>query len=313
MINVSNVNSKQSITSKASTYNAVSIKINEPRVNVNKNINNDENLYNAVNMEINHPSIENKEDCKYCPTYDYPNHNDAITTEFAPIHPITVPSLPLPSAAYQTAGFIDSIFILESDKNEDINKNDTNNSTFNNVNNKIEEEAISVPEPNFTNIENEKSPISLNFKGLNFKSGVHSNLEIIPPEEIKPEINVNEIVENLSSTDFDKQALQMEAIAKIAMNDPEKAIPYIVTEIFTELINIAQKDTSNLKSPSEKQMEIREQIIINEIVKEQAKSEGKDIKEIGLPFDIDKKDLEDAIKLSPMELAERNKLYGNTR
>ena len=48
----------------------------------------------------------------------------------------------------------------------------------------------------------------------------------------------------------------MEDIARASMEDPQKAVPYIVTEVFAELINIVNKDSSKLTPPSEKQIEI---------------------------------------------------------
>ena len=109
--------------------------------------------------------------------------------------------------------------------------------------------------------------------------------------------------------DFDKQALQMEEIARLASEGQTSLTPYIVVEVMNELINIVNKDSKSLPAPSEKQIETRQQIIINEIVKEQAKEENKSIEEIGLPYDISEEDIIEAMQLTPMELAERNKEY----
>ena len=122
-------------------------------------------------------------------------------------------------------------------------------------------------------------------------------------------MDIPAIMNNLASEDFDVQAKQMEEIARVSMQDAQKAVPYIVTEVFSELINIVEKDSSNLTPPSEKQIETRKHIIINEIIKEQAKAQNKDINEIKLPFEISEIDIQEASVLSPLEQAERNKEY----
>lgn len=123
------------------------------------------------------------------------------------------------------------------------------------------------------------------------------------------ELTQNTILKNLNSKNYDIQAQQMEEIARIAMTSPEKAANYVTTNIFDELINITLADTSNLEPPSNEQIEIRRKIIINELVKEKAKSENKTLEEKDLPYSIKKEEIQIASKLSPMEQAERNKEY----
>ena len=45
-------------------------------------------------------------------------------------------------------------------------------------------------------------------------------------------------------------------------------------------------------------------------MKEDARLQGKELKDEELPYNITKSDIDKAIKLSPMEQAERNKEYG---
>jgi hypothetical protein len=145
---------------------------------------------------------------------------------------------------------------------------------------------------------------------LNFKANeAKHTVEIIPPEDIKPLVDIPSVISNLSDPNFDVQAKQMEEIAKVSMEDPQKAVHYIVTEVFSELINIVKKDSSKLTPPSEKQIEKREQIIINELVKEKSKAEGIEEGKIELPYKITEEDLRIVNELSPMEQAERNKEY----
>ena len=125
------------------------------------------------------------------------------------------------------------------------------------------------------------------------------------------EINLKPIVilDNLNSKNYDIQAQQMEEITRVAMTSPEKAVECITTEIFDKLIDITLADTSNLEAPSKEQITLRRKIIINELIKEDAKKQNKEIDEADLPYTITKEDIQIASKLSPLEQAERNKEY----
>jgi len=291
MTNIPAIDANRAINSKAATYNAVKIQINDPKTNVPNGFQSnpiDNGTYNAVAIDVNRPAVEagnNKEHQHYC-IYDYPCAECMVTSELAQIHPIAIQSLTLP-VAYQSTRL---------------------------VNNEVEFEEIptkSVPEPNVVSTEDQKiSPKEVVFNGLNFKANdAKHKVEIIPAEEIKPIVDIPVVLSKLSDSDFDVQAKQMEEIAKVSMEDPQKAVPYIVTEVFSELINIVKKDTTNLVPPSEKQIETRQQIMINELVKEQAKTQNQDITAIELPYKLDEKDIKEASVLSSMEQAERNKEY----
>ncbi len=125
------------------------------------------------------------------------------------------------------------------------------------------------------------------------------------------EINLKPIVilDNLNSKNYDIQAQQMEEITRIAMTSPEKAVECITTEVFDKLIDITLADTSNLEAPTKEQITLRRKIIINELIKEDAKKQNKEIDEADLPYTITKEDIQMASKLSPLEQAERNKEY----
>ena len=101
----------------------------------------------------------------------------------------------------------------------------------------------------------------------------------------------------------------MEEIAKASMESQEKVIPYIVTDVFNSLNKIINLDTSNMEKPSEKQIEARKKIVINTIIQEQAKTEGKEIAKEELPYQISEEEIALATSLTEIELAERNKEY----
>ena len=163
--------------------------------------------------------------------------------------------------------------------------------------------------------------------------------EIIPGEEILPDVDIPLVISNLTNADYDVQAQQMEEIARIsldnpnngkivnkriaetvinvtkrlsynqvadALDNPENAVPYIVREVFSSLIDITKKDTANLAAPTEEQVQARKKLISNFIVMENAKQGQGQVK---LPYQLTEKDFALANELSPMEQAERNKEY----
>lgn len=319
MTHISAVDVNKGINSKAATYNAVKIQINDPKTNIQEGFKTspeDNNTYNAVAIEVNRPSVETGNKHRHCHNvYDYPCAECAVTSDMAPIHPIKVPNLPVMPVAYQTTNFINNRTLI----NAELEIENKPQSIESNKNAKpaemaevvIVEEIIAVPEPNVTTTEEQKANTSeITFNGLTFKAnGVKQEIEIIPPVEIKPDVDIPKVLEKLSDENFDIQAKQMEDIARVSMQDAQQAVPYIVTEIFSELENIVKKDSSDLTPPSERQIELRQQIIVNEILKEQARAKGENPEKIELPYKISEKDIQEASKLSSMEQAERNKEY----
>lgn len=304
MTTISPVDATKAINSKGATYNAVKIKINEPQANISDKIKNseeDNGNYNAVDIEVNKPTIDTEQKPHSHSIYDYPCAECAMTSDMAPIHPVIVPELPVYPVAYQTTGFINRELVVAPKLDE----------TSEEPEYVYYEEVVSIPEPNITEPEKEEMKTSdVAFNGLNFKAeDTKKKIEIVPSVEIKPDVDIQKVVRNLSSDDFDVQALQMEEIARLASEGQTSLTPYIVVEVMNELINIVNKDSKSLPAPSEKQIETRQQIIINEIVKEQAREENKNIEEIGLPYDISEQDIIEAMQLTPMELAGRNKEY----
>lgn len=315
MTHIPAIDSSRAINSKAATYNAVKIQINDPQTHLKEGFKTspeDNGTYNAVAIEVNRPSIETrqKHHHDHC-IYDYPCAECPVTSDFAPIHPVNIPQLPV---AYQTTNFINNRTLINAElapESKLVNDNKEAKQIPDAEIVVIEEKVLSVPNPNITTPEAEKAqPKEVNFNGLSFKANeAKQTIEIVPPAEIKPDVDIAEVISNLTSNNFDKQAQQMEEIARVSMEDPQKAVPYIVTEVFSELINIVKNDTSELNPPSEKQIETRKQIIINEIVKEQAIAQQKKPEEIELPYKLSETDIKEASTLTSLEQAERNKEY----
>lgn len=267
-------------------YNAVNIKINNPKASISDKIKNDScgnKEFNAVNLEINEPELQPAKK----PIYTYPTAEDIITYDRANIAPIDIPDLPMIPVAYKT-----SYTYISTDLTPEPAK-------------KVENV---VPEPYLTTIENEKlSDNNLTFNGLSFKAAPKP--EILKDADMKPAVDTKKVNENLTSKDFDVQALQLKEIVDAALHDKENATPYISTEIFSNIIDIIDRDTTSLSGPTEEQIKIRESLIIYAKKAEEEIANGADPKDIKLPQDITEEDIAKALMLSPLEMAERNKEY----
>lgn len=250
-------------------YSAVKININNPQVNGSSNkpaqVTTESGEYNAVNININNPSV-NTEPKKI---YDYPESKEIVTYDRANIQPVVLPKQP-----------------TQTDS---------------------EKATVDIPKPNYTTVEAEKGVadnISNDVKVMEAETKEIKKPEIIEGEDIKPEVDIPLVIKNLSSENYDTQAQQMEEIARISMDNPANAVPYIVRDVFSSLIDITKKDTSALAAPSEEQVNARKKIIANYIALENAKTP-----QDKLPYELTEKDIALANELSPMEQAERNKEY----
>ena len=288
--------------SQQANYNAVKIQINKPKTIIPegfKNSYDDNGIYNAVNIQVDEPTVEVKKDT----TYDYPEATELVTYEMAGIRPVIIPELPTPFAynanLINNRTFINAEFEIENESKEDSEQKGIENISV-------------VPEPNVTTTEAEKKNLNNNisFNGISFKANdAKKTIEIVPPVEIKPDVDIDSVVKNLSGNDFDKQAQQMEEIAKVAMLKPEDAVSYITADVFTGLIEIVKKDTSDLTPPNKNQIDTRKKIIINELVKEQAIKNNMPLSEIEVPYQLTKEEIDSAVNITTMEQAERNKEY----
>ena len=224
--------------------------------------------------------------------YNYKLAEKMITADMAGIAPVSIPQMPAPENAYQA--------INPPQFTEPVKENVTpvSEKTVS-----VPEKAISVPTPapHITTLDAEKKTKTT--------SKVFDDVEIVPALNAKPEININDVISKLSDKNFDVQAVQLEKIAYTAATEPVKAIPYVVTNVYSSLIDIMNLDTADYEKPSEQQIETRKKIILNQIYLEHALEEKQDPNMIELPYNLTKEEINEAIKLSPFEQAERNKEY----
>ena len=319
------INGINGYTNSPANYNAVKIKIDEPVTNIPEGFkpsSNDRGIYNAVDLEITRPAIN---------VYKEPVTN-SITADSSYTYPINglnmnLSKMPMLPVAYMT-NYIHNRTLVNAEFDYDNENAVANTNSEENMPEVVEiteiveftevpeeEPEVEVPAPNYTTIEAEKmaSEIEPAFHGLNFRANKRADnikpVEIVPSVEIKPEIDLAKVTANLSNSDFDIQALQMEEIAKAVIETPEKAEDYISTEVFTELINIINLDSTKLTAPSAEQNEIRKMYIINQLVKADAEERGEDPNKVELPYNLTEKQIIEAANLTTMEQAERNKEY----
>ena len=318
-------------------YNAVKINIQKPQMNGNPSVDavqNDNNgNYSAVSINIDNPTVNMPEH----KIYDYPEAQAPVTYDMANINQI-----PLPQGfhvAYQTTNLIlpkmENELEIEVDKKapeklEDKASVEENEEPQNeevtaeaekdvkapavDVEEKTEEKEdkkVEVPEPNFTTVEAEKGEekidnINDDVEVMATETKDIKKPEIIPGEEIKPDVDIPLVISNLTNENFDVQAQQMEEIARVALDDSNNAIPYIVRDVFSSLIEITKKDSAELAAPTDEQIQARKKVIANFVSMENGKAKNQPVK---LPYSITEKDVALADTISPMEQAERNKEY----
>lgn len=265
-------------------YSAVNINIKKPEVDTNNVTNpmtakDDNGIYNAVKIDIDNPKIHNSEPKKI---YDYPEADGIVTYEMLNINPISLPS--------QSTEEVEKAPEAEGDN------------------------TAEVPAPNYTTLEAEKSDLAEkktpdSVTALSFKAGENEvkRPEIVPSEEILPRVDISLVTENLTSTNKDVQAQQMEEIVRLAIMEPEKAKDYLVSDVFSGLIKITEEDATQLAAPTKEQIEARQRLIANILAVEKDKNAVNN-----LPFPMNDEEVAFATSLSPMELTERNKEYAIT-
>ena len=318
-------------------YNAVKINIQKPQINGNPSVDavqNDNNgNYSAVSINIDNPTVNMPEH----KIYDYPEAQVPVTYDMANINQI-----PLPQGfhvAYQTTNLIlpkmENELEIEVDKKapeklEDKASVEENEEPQNeevtaepkkdvevpavDVEEKTEEKEdkkVEVPEPNFTTVEAEKGEekidnINDDVEVMATETKDIKKPEIISGEEIKPDVDIPLVISNLTNENFDVQAQQMEEIARVALDNSNNAIPYIVRDVFSSLIDITKKDSAELAAPTDEQIQARKKVIANFVSMENGKAKNQPVK---LPYSITEKDVALADTISPMEQAERNKEY----
>lgn len=99
-----------------------------------------------------------------------------------------------------------------------------------------------------------------------------SKVEVVPSQEVTPQVDINEFIAKLTSDDYDVQASAMEEIAAMVDKDPKKAEDLLETKIFDALNNIITADTSNLEKATDAQNAAREKLFSNQPMTEEEKT-----------------------------------------
>lgn len=296
----------QSIDFTKPVYNAVNINIRKPEVNADKKVtdpmevNFDNGIYNAVKIDIDRPRVNTQPQ----QIYDYPEYKEMVTYGMLNLQPIALPEVKETETndSTETSDVLPEETNVASEADEAPEADETQ-----------ETQEVAIPEPNYTTIEAEKVPDAeetvsdaaiVSFHGAEIAK---KKPEIIPSEDILPDIDIAQVTANLSSYDKDVQALQMEEITRLYETDKKLAKDFVVSDVITNLIEITKEDDSNLALPTKEQDEIRKKYMINWATLQQ----NPDLKD-NLPYKLTDKEIAYALQLTPFELVERNKEYALT-
>lgn len=140
----------------------------------------------------------------------------------------------------------------------------------------IQQQNINVPQPVVTQAPEQKAEEA-------------PKVEIVQPEQIKPQVDLNSFIAKLTNPDFEIQANAMEEIANMIKDEPQKATELLDEKVVNALNTIINADSSKLEGPTSEQIAARQKMMKGEQLS-----------------DADK---ELATKITPMEQAERNKSY----
>lgn len=143
--------------------------------------------------------------------------------------------------------------------------------------------AVAVPEPVITQAAVAAPEVQPK------EAKAEPKVEVVKPEELKPQVDINAFIAELTNPDFDKQATAMENIAMMVNQEPQKATELLDERVVKSLTDILNADTKELVGPSKEQMEARQKIMT-----------GKEVSDA-------EKEL--ANTMTPKEQAERNKSY----
>lgn len=102
-------------------------------------------------------------------------------------------------------------------------------------------------------------------------------------------LNVPAFTQRISSDNLEDAGKAIEEVADIAQTKPNEAPQLLDTGLMEALLGVIGKDSSALEGPTDKQKELRQQVL-----------EGKQLSEA---------DMAEANKITPLEMAERNKQY----
>ena len=116
-------------------------------------------------------------------------------------------------------------------------------------------------------------------------------VEVVPPVEAAPQVDLNGFIAKLNDPDFEVQANTMEEIANMVNDETQKAkaTELLDSKIIDALTNIINTDSSKLAGPTQEQITARQKLMSGQQISDQEKAL--------------------ATTITPMEQAERNKSY----
>lgn len=147
--------------------------------------------------------------------------------------------------------------------------------------------GVTVPEPVITQAAVAAPEVQP--KEVKAEEAVQPKVEVAQPEELKPQVDINAFIAELTNPDFEKQATAMENMAMMVNQEPQKATELLDERVIKSLTDILNADTKDLVGPSKEQMEARQKIMSGKQVTDAEK--------------------ELANTMTPKEQAERNKSY----
>ena len=109
------------------------------------------------------------------------------------------------------------------------------------------------------------------------------------PASTPVNVDLNQVISKLNSTNPDTQLAAIESIAETAQSNPKAATQLLDTQIMDALANIIKRDTKDMQAPTPEQLKLRQKLISGEkLTPEETTS---------------------ANQISEMEIAERNKQF----
>jgi hypothetical protein len=145
--------------------------------------------------------------------------------------------------------------------------------------------APAVPQPVVT-----QTPVEVNNAAASTVSAAPvQKPEIIPPEPLKPQVDLNAFLAKLTNPDYEVQAAAMEEIANMVKDKPDMATELLDEKIINVLAAITNADSTKLAGPNQEQISARQKLMSGQKLSEAEQNL--------------------AMTITPMEQAERNKSY----
>lgn len=104
--------------------------------------------------------------------------------------------------------------------------------------------------------------------------------QVETPASTPVNIDLNQVVSKLNSTNLDEQLSAIENIAETAQSNPTAATQLLDTQVMDALGNIIKKDTTQMQGPTPEQLELRQKILSDEQVTPEQKALANQISEL---------------------------------